>query len=450
MTDAASSLLRSPDGLSLALRLEQADDRARYLDALTRGVSALVHPSAALETVVETLTGGLVRAASIVMRTHDGWLWAGQAQGRPLRRTHEQQPSGAQVAVASELMQQQLPEMWVLPPDTPQRERMLAELFGEGPLSRDVDSVAGDLMVHLPLVARGRGFGLLSLVPRPLTAGDDPSSGVAFLEDVADRLAVALDACRVVADNRHTASVLRQSLRPGAVPEGTGLEIATYSRVAQEDLDLGGDFIDVHGPVDDLTLLFGDVAGHGVRAAVTAKRIRGSVRTGSLIDRDPSFLLDLTDRMFATERDELPAGFATALCARARRDGVDLVVDLATAGHPAPLVVRADGTVERPEVRGPALGLGLPGTWDVTSLRLSPGDVVIAFTDGVVETRGPDGLFGEERLAALLGDLAGSAASAFVEALAMEVSGYIDDPEQRDDTTILAVRVLSPGQTGRR
>ena len=130
-----------------------------------------------------------------------------------------------------------------------------------------------------------------------------------------------------------------------------------FLRVAHEHEELGGDFYDIHGEDDDLTVLLGDVAGKGVEAAVHAKRIRNAVRTASHVDRDPAWILGLVNRVLCSEAEALSEVISTAVCARLRPGPDTLVVEIANAGHPPALVLRADGTVETVTAEGVALAL---------------------------------------------------------------------------------------------
>ena len=91
------------------------------------------------------------------------------------------------------------------------------------------------------------------------------------------------------------------------------------------------------------------------------------------------------------------------VCARGRLVGDTVHLEVATAGHPAPLVVRADGSVEQPVVTGTVLGL-LPGTpYASVSVDLAPGETCLFHTDGVTEASGHRGRFGDDRLRRVLG-----------------------------------------------
>jgi hypothetical protein len=230
--------------------------------------------------------------------------------------------------VIDELVRHGIFEHLMLPTGTERRE-VIDQLVPEPALARALDDLGTESLVLLPLVARGRTFGALALA-RPSGYGFDENA-LGFLEDLAQRVSIALDANLVVAESRHVASVLRQSMMPSTTRTVPYLDTAVFLRVAHEHEELGGDFYDSHGEDDDLTVVLGDVAGKGVEAAVHAKRIRNAVRTASLVDRDPAWILGLVNRVLVAEAEELSEVISTAVCARLRPGPRGLVVELANA-----------------------------------------------------------------------------------------------------------------------
>jgi len=235
--------------------------------------------------------------------------------------------------------------------------------------------------------------------------------------------------------------VLRQTMMPTTTRSVPYLDTAVFLRVAHEHEELGGDFYDIHGDDDDLTVLLGDVAGKGVEAAVHAKRIRNAVRTASHVDRDPAWILGLVNRVLCSEAEALSEVISTAVCARLRPGPDSLVVDIANAGHPPALVLRADGTVETIAAEGVALALLDETTYSTTTLELQPGDTLLCYTDGVTEAHGSEDMFGEQRLVGVLSQLGGVKASAVVDQVAIAVTSHIAH-RQRDDIALVALRYV--------
>lgn len=420
------------------------DEREALQQHLGEVLGAVHRPARALELTVDTFVDHAVDFAQVALHSHQGWMSVGRTRGHDLVGERDRPISRRQAEAVRDVLARQAPEHWLLPPETPEREDMLTQLLGESPLVGQLTALDATSVLSLPLVARGRGIGLLTLARargRDLTADD-----VTFLEDVAHRLAVALDVTIVVADNRHAATTLRTALLPPPLPASAGLDVASYNRVAQEEVTVGGDFIDLHGAETDLTLLLGDAVGKGVGAAVAAKRIRTSVRTAALVDRSPDRVLTLTNQVLVHEAESPVESFATAVCARLRRqDDGAFEVTLCNAGHPPPIILRREGTLEYVESHGPALGIFEDAEFGRSVHRLEPGDTLICYTDGITEARGRIDMFGEDGIATALAGLGGAPSSAVVERLAMSVSSFLGpDSLDRDDAAIIALQPTAP------
>ena len=183
----------------------------------------------------------------------------------------------------------------------------------------------------------------------------------------------------------------------------------------------------------------GDVCGKGVEAAVLTGKVRQAVRTGAIVDRDPAQVLRLVNRVLIADSDET---FVTAICARARKVGDVLHLDIASAGHPAPLVVRRDGSVEQVPVAGTVLGLLEDTVYTDVHVELAEGETCLFYTDGVPEAPGHRARFGDDRMRQVLEDTGACHASAQVESVAMALSAHLRD-RAHDDIAILAVQSSS-------
>jgi serine phosphatase RsbU (regulator of sigma subunit) len=416
-------------------RLAQASSRAEFMLRLSRTVSAVQHPTRAMEALVTLLVEEMVTFAQVTVFSGIRQATVGTVHGGALCSV-----AGLVVdtptPLVDEVVRHGVVEHLMLPAGA-RRRALVDELVPDPGLADALEALGPESLVVLPLTARGRSFGALAL-GRPPGYGFDAGS-VSFLEDLAQRISVALDANLVVAESRHVAAVLRQAMMPATTRPVPGIDTAVFLRVAHEHEELGGDFYDVHGPDDDLTLVLGDVAGKGVEAAVHAKRIRNAVRTASHVDRDPAWILGLVNRVLCDEAEADSEVIATAVCCRLRRAPEGLAVELANAGHPQPLVLRSDGTVERPRADGLALALLDGTTYAATSVVLRPDDTLLLYTDGVTEARGHRDLFGEDRLVATLRQAGGMKASAVVDQVAIAVTTHLAD-RQRDDIALVALR----------
>ena len=290
------------------------------------------------------------------------------------------------------------------------------------------------------LTARGATFGALVMVrggPRPFDADID------VIQRVAERAALALDTARLYEERAKVATVLQDSLRPPSLPDIDGVQLAARYRPAAEHLEIGGDFYDVQGRDGDWLLCLGDVCGKGVEAAALNGRARQSIRTARHFDPRPEAVLGALNSVL---HDEGTVQFVTVVCARMRPNDSDgkggLQLDLASAGHPAPIVVRADGRVEQPEVGGTAAGMLPHVTYRPVTVRLDRGDTMLMFTDGIDESFGDEGQYGVDRLMALLPPYAGAGPEVICEVVEQNVLEYLDG-RAHDDMALLAVTCRS-------
>lgn len=301
-------------------------------------------------------------------------------------------------------------------------------------LGEQVDALRPADVLLLGLTARGATVGVLMMTRGQGRGFDDDE--VAFAERVAARAAVALDSARLYEERARVASVLQRSLRPPALPEAGDMRLAARYRPSAEHLEIGGDFYDVYGADGDWLLALGDVCGKGVEAAALTGQTRQSLRTAAYFDPRPAVVLGALNHVLWEQGSEQ---FVTVVCARVRTSadgGAD--VEIAVAGHPAPIVLRAGGGVEQVEIFGTAIKLAPQAKYRTATLRLERGDTLLMFTDGVDEARGADGFYGVDRLTALLPAYAGAAPDVVCEAIEQDVIEFVDGGPH-DDIALLAV-----------
>jgi len=289
--------------------------------------------------------------------------------------------------------------------------------------------------VIVPLVARGQVLGDLALAysssGRRYGAED-----LDMLQALADACAMAIDNARLFGEQEATARTLQHSLLPPQLPEVPGVELAARYRPFGRATEVGGDFYDVFDVDGRWVLAIGDVVGKGAAAAMTTALLRHTLRAAAPREPGPAAALARLDAALLGD-DERPSSAVCALLATGA-GGAEVV--LASAGHPPPLVRRADGRVETTVRPGTLLGAveDAPPLPEAT-VRLAPGDVLVLYTDGVTEARVGDGQLGEAGLAEII---AGAAPSAAAVAEAVErVALAVQDGRQRDDIAVLAVGV---------
>lgn len=215
-------------------------------------------------------------------------------------------------------------------------------------------------------------------------------------ERLARRRAVAEQLVTVTEElyrtQRGLAETLQTALLPKHLAQSAGLAVATRYVAGTEGIDVGGDWYDlVELPGDRTFFTIGDVSGRGLSAATMMSRLRHSITAYATEGNPPAVVLAKVSGLIDLVRDE---HFATALCGI-----LDLrtgVVTVANAGHP-PLVLISGGTATTVPTRvGPPLGVGTCYQTDETTL--TSGDVLLAYTDGLVERRDESIDAGLERL----------------------------------------------------
>jgi serine phosphatase RsbU (regulator of sigma subunit) len=244
---------------------------------------------------------------------------------------------------------------------------------------------------------------------------------------------------RAFEDRDRVARQLQESLLPPSVPVVPGLDIAADYHAAGEGVDVLGDFYDVfkHGP-GRWSVVIGDVCGKGIAAAKTSALARHTVRAAAMHSDSPADVLHtLNEVTLAEGGGEI---FLTALYADVDLSGPAPVVTLCSAGHPPALLRHRLGTVTEAETRGPLLGSFHDAELVEERHELAPGDALLLVTDGVIEARGSDGLFGEARLRRAFADAPDGDARAIVGAVTAAVTTYAG-ATLADDVAIVALRV---------
>jgi hypothetical protein len=285
------------------------------------------------------------------------------------------------------------------------------------------------------LTDRGREVGAIDVVDHPgreFTARDE-----AILTQLAALSSVAISNARLYERERTISRTLQRSLRPGELPHVPGLAAAVRFRPAGENIELGGDFYDLYRARDGgWAALIGDVQGKGPDAAAVTALARHTLRAAAAYELSPSAVLSLLHRALREQRSD--DRFITVAYAHMQVAIQHVRLEIACGGHPLPLVIHADGTVEPVGRLGTLLGTDIdPLLADVT-VELEMGDVLVLYTDGVTEVRRHrTEVFGTAELIELLsgcGGLEPAAVAERIEAAVLNAS----EGRLRDDVAILA------------
>jgi PAS domain S-box-containing protein len=258
-------------------------------------------------------------------------------------------------------------------------------------------------------------------------------SDVELAEQLARRAAVAVENARLHTELAGVASTLQQSLRPDAPPEIAGWELAALYRPAaiEQRIDVGGDFYEFFQCEDHWFAIFGDVTGKGVQAASLTAMMRYGARVACRANPAPSAILASLDEVLAAQAGD---ALCTALCLCIHPEHVVI----SSAGHPPGLVVAPSGEVREAPAAGPLLGAFPDSAWRDETVPVRPGELLVLYTDGVTETPGAAGRFGDERLAALLSEQAGKPPAEVLRRLDSELEDF-SGGRGRDDVAVLAL-----------
>ncbi|MGD8440930.1 MAG: PP2C family protein-serine/threonine phosphatase, partial [Holophagae bacterium] len=232
---------------------------------------------------------------------------------------------------------------------------------------------------------------------------------------------------------------IQLSMLPRSAPEIGWLDLASLSLPATE---VGGDYYDYFElDADRLAVVVGDVTGHGVASGLVLSGVRSSL---NLLHDDmahPSAVLDRVNRML--KRTSAPRMHMTLAVALLDRREATLLIS--TAGHPPALLRRLGGDVI--EVGSGAFPLGAMehSSYLEDRVEIRPGDVVLLYSDGLVETVNRAGdQFGWDRLTATLETMDdGLSAAGIRDVILREVWDFKDDTAQVDDITMVAIKVMS-------
>ncbi len=320
---------------------------------------------------------------------------------------------------------------------------LAADLRARVPGGTDVGHVA-----VLPLPGRHRVLGLLAVVPRaaagPDLVHDAPARGGVdertrtILSLTARRVGLAMENVRLYAREHRVAETLQRAMLPEQA-EVEGLDVWSYYAPNVVYAQVGGDWYDVAQITEDVVgVVIGDVVGHDVEAAAAMGQLRSVVRAYAFEVTEPGPVLERVDQLVGGMRIPRSAGLVlTTLTRRGAEDGgcPSWHLEYSRAGHLPALLVRDGAVTLLDEAGGPLIGFG-DGHRRTARHDLLPGDVLVFYTDGLIERRDRallDGLAALREVAA--GATAVDAAGIGEELLAR----LADSPE--DDVAVVVVRI---------
>jgi PAS domain S-box-containing protein len=313
-------------------------------------------------------------------------------------------------------------------------EAQLGEMARDKSHLRALQELGPRSMMIVPLSVPNRTIGVMTLATdvsqRRLHADD-----VELSEQLGRRAAVAVENARLHTKLSDIATTLQGVLLPRELPEIPGWELASLYRPAETDLriDVGGDFYEFLEHDGTWFGVFGDVTGKGIQAAATTTLMRTGARVACRIQPQPAAILARLDEALAQESGKT---LCTALCMCLHRDHMVI----SSAGHPPAIIVSADGTLREVPESGPLLGAFQDASWPEENVPMTPGELIVFYTDGVTETAGDGGRFGADRLRHLLSQQGGASPSTVVNRLDAELDSFTGGEILRDDVAVVALR----------
>lgn len=255
------------------------------------------------------------------------------------------------------------------------------------------------------------------------------------LRVLAAQSAMAIDKAQRMARQRRVARSLQEGLLTIDMPLLPGYQVGTVFEPASDEVDIGGDFYDVFDLGEgSFGIVVGDVSGKGAEAAAQTAQVKYVLRAFASRNQAPSSVLfhlnNALTKGFTEDR------FATAIYAVL--DSTTSTCQIALGGHPPPLVFHSrTGEVEQIPLSGSILGAFPDIQFDQVRIELNPHDALVAYTDGLIETRHEDDLFGVERTRRAVARLApGRGAAGLARALFEEARRF---GHVADDTAVLVV-----------
>jgi serine phosphatase RsbU (regulator of sigma subunit) len=286
--------------------------------------------------------------------------------------------------------------------------------------------------IDVPIELGPRLFGVLSLVREESPEFDRADLELAL--KVARIAAAGLANAHDFQQERHLARTLTHGFVPTSLPRVPGWDVGVLYEPA-DDQPTGGDLYGAWPlPNGDVAVLIGDVAGKGIETAALSAMARFFIEARSWDCNDPAAVLEQASTMLASRLpgDRFVTAFFGFLGQRRLR--------YANAGHLAPIVLRADGTLAEAAVGGLPLGIDEGTGYEEQALELGPDDVLVAFTDGIIEARRGGRLLGGEGLRRILRDVGSMTREpqALTELLHDEVRAWARGLS--DDAAIVALR----------
>ena len=289
--------------------------------------------------------------------------------------------------------------------------------------------------IALPLMMKGKTIGVLDfyfkIKPMPMNQNE-----IDFTEKLATSISLAIENASLYDAEANIANTLQEALlkMPDHIHGGI---FGSIYKSASKAAKVGGDFYDIfeleHNKVG---VLIGDVSGKGLGAASLTTLIKNSIRAASYDFDNPSKIVSKVNKIVTNMTNEYM--YVTVFFGI-----VDVVVgdiNYCLAGHPSPIIRRMDGKIDYLSIVSPPIGVMKDLNYLKGSAKLSKGDVLINYTDGLIEAREEDAFFGEARLEKLIKETASRSVKELPQVILKEVENF-SSHNLSDDMAILTFQI---------
>lgn len=279
---------------------------------------------------------------------------------------------------------------------------------------------------QLPLFARGRRLGTLRIA-----GGRADASELDPWEELALRIGFAIDAAQIYAREHHVADTLQRALLPERLPLDDRVAFDAAYLPGAEEAAVGGDWYDAFRlPDERIAFSVGDVAGHGLRAAIVMGEVRQAFRAAALNPTAPSHVLERANTIVNMRANPVMVTAVFGIV-----DPLNATVTYACAGHPPPLLALPCGTVTTLPKEGLPLGIVDDVAATDWTFSLPPGSMLALYTDGAIEYA-RDVVAGETRLLEAMRELVVDPTEQPARAL---LDGVFRGTENTDDVAVLTI-----------
>lgn len=241
-------------------------------------------------------------------------------------------------------------------------------------------------------------------------------------------------------DDLFLANRIYRALLPQTATEIDGFDVAVRMAEARY---VGGDYFDFLPPsaaVSSHRIVVADIMGKGIAAGLMMSNVQGALRILAETHASPAALVSNLNQWFCRNIPLTKFVSLVCLAVECRENGPARLV-YANAGHPAPIVVRRDGSLETLQQTGAVIGVREDFGYDEAETILGPGDLLMLYTDGIIEAASPEGdMYNEDRLMGFLQPRRSHDLTTLLADLVTNVKAFAVKAQLDDDYIALAIR----------